>query len=166
MAILSMDLAYKSYHDIGVVSMREEQGEPLRAAQPFAHRILAAIAIPNLMGARRRANFARVANDTKTAVTQSMACALDNNVYPGAAFVRTLREKGFASVPDNDPWNRAYASAAPLTTGAVPSEGDDVYVFSTGPAGTGAYNPPYTGASLAADAEGGFSSAYGSFSGS
>ncbi len=45
--------------------------------------ILAAIAIPNLVGAQRRAKYSRTAGDTKTVVTQSMVYIFDNNCAPG-----------------------------------------------------------------------------------
>ncbi len=44
--------------------------------------ILAAIAIPNLLSAQRRAKYSRAAADTKTATTQMIVYANDKNVYP------------------------------------------------------------------------------------
>ncbi len=44
--------------------------------------ILAAIAIPNLVAAQRRAKYSRTAGDTKTIVTQSMVYINDNNCAP------------------------------------------------------------------------------------
>ena len=44
--------------------------------------ILAAIAIPNLVAAQRRAKYSRTAGDTKTVVTQSMVYINDNNCAP------------------------------------------------------------------------------------
>jgi prepilin-type N-terminal cleavage/methylation domain-containing protein len=44
--------------------------------------ILAAIAIPNLVAAQRRARYSRTAGDTKTIVTQSMVYINDNNCAP------------------------------------------------------------------------------------
>ncbi len=46
--------------------------------------ILAAIAIPNLVAAQRRAKYSRTAGDTKTVVTQSMVYINDNNCAPAA----------------------------------------------------------------------------------
>ncbi len=46
--------------------------------------ILAAIAIPNLVAAQRRAKYSRTAGDTKTIVTQSMVYINDNNCAPVA----------------------------------------------------------------------------------
>ncbi len=48
--------------------------------------ILAAIAIPNLITAQRRARYSRAAGDTKTIITQAMVLTSDNNaVAEGAA---------------------------------------------------------------------------------
>ncbi|HYL81300.1 MAG TPA: prepilin-type N-terminal cleavage/methylation domain-containing protein [Candidatus Acidoferrum sp.] len=68
--------------------------------------ILAAIAIPNLMSAQRRSRYSRSAADTKTAVTQAVVYQNDRSTYPGS--LATLRTQGYANVPDNDPFNRAY----------------------------------------------------------
>ncbi len=45
--------------------------------------ILAAIAIPNLLSAQRRARYSRAASDTKTAVTQGIVYANDHEPEPG-----------------------------------------------------------------------------------
>jgi len=128
--------------------------------------ILAAIAIPNLMSAQRKSKYSRAASDTKTAVTQAIVYANDVNSYPGASFMQTLRNSGYANISDNDPWGNAYQGNGPITTTSSPSQGDDLAVYSKGPAGTGTYTPPYTGASLGTNKEVGYSSVYGSFSGS
>ncbi len=47
--------------------------------------ILAAIAIPNLLQAQRRAKNSRSATDTKQIVTQAQLYINDNNALPGAA---------------------------------------------------------------------------------
>ncbi len=44
--------------------------------------ILAAIAIPNLVAAQRRAKYSRTAGDTKTIVTQALVYINDNNCAP------------------------------------------------------------------------------------
>ncbi len=55
--------------------------------------ILAAIAIPNLITAQRRARYSRAAGDTKSVITQSMVLTSDNNqvatVACGAATMPT-----------------------------------------------------------------------------
>ncbi len=45
--------------------------------------ILAAIAIPNLITAQRRARYSRSAGDTKSILTQAMVLTSDNNVLAG-----------------------------------------------------------------------------------
>jgi prepilin-type N-terminal cleavage/methylation domain-containing protein len=126
--------------------------------------ILAAIAIPNLMSAQRKSKYSRSASDTKTAVTQAIVYGNDKNVYPASLAV--LRNNGYANVSDNDPWNTPYV-AAPLMTGAsIPGQTDDIYIYSKGAGVAGTYSPPYTGAALASGVEVGYSSVYGSFSGS
>ncbi len=89
--------------------------------------ILAAIAIPNLLNAQRRARYSRASADTKTASTQMIVYANDKNVYPASLDV--LRTAGYANVPDNDPWGNGYS---PSITSGVPTTGDDVWVCSKG----------------------------------
>jgi len=128
--------------------------------------ILAAIAIPNLMSAQRRSRYSRSATDTKTAVTQAIVYANDNNKYPGATPMATLRNSGYANIADNDPWNNSYQFVT-INTANPPAQGDDVVVWSKGPAFTASYTPPYTGAPLGGgNREVGYSSVYGSFQGS
>ncbi len=127
--------------------------------------ILAAIAIPNLMSAQRRSRYSRSATDTKTGVTQAIVYANDKNAYPGAGPLTVLRNSGYANISTNDPWGTAYETPGVIAGGTAPAQTDDVVVFSKGPATTGAYSPPYTGAALAVNAEVGYSSVYGSFQG-
>ena len=127
--------------------------------------ILAAIAIPNLMSAQRRSRYSRTATDTKTAVTQAIVYANDKNVYPGAAPLATLRNSGYANISNKDPWQVDY-NFVTVNTNNPPAQGDDIVVWSFGPAGVGtAYTPPYTGAQLPDNREVGYSSVYGSFQG-
>ncbi len=96
--------------------------------------ILAAIAIPNLLSARRRANYSRAASDTKTAVTQGVVYQNDYGFSPGS--LSNLRVAGYANVPDNDPWANPYVTSLGFqdTTPPVP---DQIHVCSQGPTGTG-----------------------------
>jgi len=80
--------------------------------------ILAAIAIPNLLSARRRANYSRSASDTKTAVTQSIVYQNDYARYPGT--LSTLRTTGYANVQDNDPWSLAYVVSSLFADTGIP----------------------------------------------
>jgi len=70
--------------------------------------ILAAIAIPNLLNAQRRAKISRAAADTKTIVTQTQLFYNDKNAFPttlgagvtglqGAGYVSAVRDP-FAAV--------------------------------------------------------------------
>jgi type II secretory pathway pseudopilin PulG len=79
--------------------------------------VLAAIAIPNLLMAPRGARDSRIAGDTKHTVT---------------------------ALSDKDLWGNEWVLSPVLTRGGIPREGDNVYVFSTGPEGTGVYPEPFT----------------------
>ncbi len=125
--------------------------------------ILAAIAIPNLLSAQRRAKYSRAAGDTRQAAAQSVVYSSDKNQYPGTLTV--LRNSGYGNVSDNDPWAKAYVLSPALTGGAAPGTNDDVYVYSKGASATGTFPNPFvtdTGNSGSV----GYSSIYGSWSGS
>ncbi len=72
--------------------------------------------------------------------------AKDKGVYPTS--ITVLREEGYWNRqdrdPDKDPWGNNYVLSPVLTRGGIPREGDNVYVFSTGPKGTGVYPEPFT----------------------
>ena len=104
--------------------------------------VLASIAIPNLMMSARWARDSRIAGDTERAVTQAVVYAKDKGMYPTS--LKVLREAGYAKVPDKDPWGNDYVLSPVLTRGGIPREGDNVYVFSTGPEDTGVYPEPFT----------------------
>lgn len=61
--------------------------------------LLAPIAIPNLLSARRRARYSRAASDTKTATTQGIVYSNDRALNPGT--VTTLRHESYANVTSN-----------------------------------------------------------------
>jgi len=92
--------------------------------------ILAAIAIPNLLSARRRANYARSASDTKTAVTQAIVYQNDYAVYPGS--LSKLRTDGYANVTDKDPWQNLYSTTALFQTSTLPLPSGQVNICSMG----------------------------------
>jgi prepilin-type N-terminal cleavage/methylation domain-containing protein len=135
--------------------------------------ILAAIAIPNLLSARRRANYSRAASDTKTAVTQGIVYQNDYAVYPGD--LNNLRQMGYASVPNNDPWTNAYVVSTGYGDSQLPLNGNQVHVCSVGASGGNAGNAaddcvagdwnvtPVTGQT---DGGVGYSATYGSWMGS
>ncbi len=89
------------------------------------------------MPAQRRARYSRAAGDTKTAVTQTIVYAKDHGVYPTS--LEVLVEEGYAALSDKDPWGNDYVLSPVLTEGRTPTEGDNVYVYSRGPKGTGVY---------------------------
>lgn len=82
------------------------------------------------------------ASDAKTAVTQGLVYTADTGAYPPS--IRVLREKGYANLRDTDPWGNPWMLAPVLTEGRKPQPGDDVYVYSKGPCGTGTYQPGQT----------------------
>ena len=135
--------------------------------------ILAAIAIPNLLSAQRRAKYSRSAADTKTATTQMIVYANDKNLYPASLDV--LRTAGYANVPNNDPWGIAYLLFD--STGTIVPSNQDVWVCSHGatPGVGGAVDCPAQNA-LSGDATRipssgsggsvGYSAMYGAWSGS
>jgi type II secretory pathway pseudopilin PulG len=104
--------------------------------------VLAAIAIPNLLMAPRGARDSRIAGDTKHTVTQAIVYAKDKGVYPTS--ITVLREGGYTALSDKDLWGNEWVLSPVLTRGGIPREGDNVYVFSTGPEGTGVYPEPFT----------------------
>jgi type II secretory pathway pseudopilin PulG len=127
--------------------------------------MLAAIVIPNLglMSARPGAKVSRAVLDAKVTVTQAILYGRDKGAYPTSLGV--LRDFGYAGVFETDPWNNPYVLAPVLTSGATPRDGDDVYIYSKGPKGTGTYPRPFT-EQTGKDGSSGYSSLYGSWSGS
>ena len=96
--------------------------------------ILAAIAIPNLLSARRRAQYSRAASDTKTSTTQAIVYQNDYAVYPGN--VGTLRTTGYANVTDNDPWGTPWVTTLLFQDTSIPVTASmEVHVCGEGPAG-------------------------------
>ena len=94
--------------------------------------ILAAIAVPNLVGARRKAQYSRAATDTKTAVTQAIVYQNDFSVYPGT--VGALRTTGYANVTDLDPWGTPWVTTALFQDTTIPAnDSAEVHVCSEGP---------------------------------
>jgi prepilin-type N-terminal cleavage/methylation domain-containing protein len=81
--------------------------------------ILAAIAIPNLLNAQRRAKISRAAADTKTIVTQTQLFYNDKNLYPSGLVTGStatgLRDAGYISAAV-DPFSTAAPAANYLYT--------------------------------------------------
>lgn len=130
--------------------------------------ILAAIAIPNVLSARRRANYARAATDTKQAVTQAVIYVNDNGVYPGD--VATLRTEGYVSIDNQDPWGVNWvASPAFRDTEAPVNTSGEVHLCSEGPTGSSAdcTDQEFEAPPQSTPAGGvGYSTTYGSWMGS
>jgi prepilin-type N-terminal cleavage/methylation domain-containing protein len=135
--------------------------------------ILAAIAIPNLLSARRRANYSRAASDTKTAVTQAIVYQNDYAIYPGT--LSKLRTDGYANVQDADPWKTTYGTTALFRTTSLPLPSGQVNICSMG-AAPAAPGDAYCGSPNAPDLGGtptqaitdgsvGYSATYGSWAG-
>ncbi len=103
--------------------------------------ILAAIAIPNLITAQRRARYSRAAGDTRTIVTQAQVLTSDNNATPVAAAPLGL---GLAMpsalwdglAPNATRYmalvNDAWAQGIPCATSAAPPV-EACYAFNEGP---------------------------------
>ncbi|MEE9138200.1 MAG: hypothetical protein V3V07_06605 [candidate division NC10 bacterium] len=102
------------------------------------------IFIPNLQTASRRSRRSIAASDAKIAVTEAIVYASDNGVYPTSIKVLREGEIVYCPCPDKDPWGNDYVLPPVLTEGRTPREGDNVYVYSRGPKGTGVYPQPFT----------------------
>ncbi|MFH0871777.1 MAG: prepilin-type N-terminal cleavage/methylation domain-containing protein [bacterium] len=101
--------------------------------------ILAAIAIPNLLNAQRRAKISRAAADTKTIVTQTQLFFNDMNAFP--AGLVGLQAGGYVS-SITDPFhtgnNYLYElNAAPVVAATTTANmTDDIRAWSEGPDST------------------------------
>jgi prepilin-type N-terminal cleavage/methylation domain-containing protein len=124
--------------------------------------ILAAIAIPNLLEAQRRSRYSRAASDTKTAASQTVIYAGDHGKYPASLAV--LRNGGYATVGNSDPWSQDYVLSPLLDGSTVPAVSDDLYIFSKGAGKAGTYPDPFT-SDTGLGGSVGFSSVYGSWTG-
>ncbi len=118
------------------------------------------IFIPNLQHASRRSRHSRAANDAKTAAIQTIVYASDNGVYPTSIKVMREGEIVYCACPYKDPWGNDWVLSPVLTEGRTPREGDNVYVFSRGPKGTGEYPRPFT-SDTGPDGSVGYSSVHG-----
>ena len=125
--------------------------------------LLAAIAIPNLLSAHRKARYSRAAADSKTLTTQAIVYGNDKSTYPTS--IAALRAGGYANIADNDPWAIAYQLSPSLLSGSKTGSSDDVYLYSKGASAAGVYPVPF----ISATGDGGsvgYSSVYGSWTGS
>jgi prepilin-type N-terminal cleavage/methylation domain-containing protein len=94
--------------------------------------ILAAIALPNLQNARRKAQYSRAASDVKTVIAQTAVYQNDHGVFPGT--ITNLRSTGYANVPDLDPWGTAWVTTTLFQDTTPPlSASSELHVCSEGP---------------------------------
>ncbi len=118
------------------------------------------IFIPNFLTANRRSRRSIAASDAKTAVNRAIVYASDNGVYPTSIKVLREGEIVYCACPYTDRWGNDYVLSPVLTQGSEPKEGDNVYVFSRGPKGTGVYPRPFT-SDTGPDGSVGYSSVHG-----
>jgi hypothetical protein len=99
------------------------------------------IALERILQAKNSARIAveQAMNYAKGQGFHPTSLATDRGVYPTSLAV--LRRSGYANIPDADPWGRLFVLAPVLSEGRRPQAGDDVYVYSKGPCGTGTYEP-------------------------
>jgi general secretion pathway protein G len=124
--------------------------------------ILAAIAIPNILDAQRRARYSKAASETKTATSNAILYGLDKGKYPPSMVA--LRDSGYPNVDPIDPWGENYQLAPLLAAQSVIGVADDVYIFSKGSSKAGTFPAPFVtdtgpGGSV------GYSSVYGAWIG-
>lgn len=124
--------------------------------------LLATIAIPNVMKASRKAKYSRAAADSKTATSAALTYVFDKDVYPNS--LALLRSNGYGGVGDLDPWNNPYQLSPTMLGGCPALAGQEVYIFSKGSSGTGAYPNPFV-ALTGLGGSVGYSSIYGSWTG-
>lgn len=125
--------------------------------------LLASIAIPNLLSAHRKANYSRAATDSKTLVAEAILYGNDHGVYPTS--VAVMRDGGYTTIDDVDPWSAPWQLSSALTSGAPAGQTDDVCIYSRGATASGIVPVPFVphtgeGGSV------GYSSVYGSWTGS
>jgi type II secretory pathway pseudopilin PulG len=106
--------------------------------------VLLVVAIPNLLQASRPTKHDRAASDTVDAVRQAMVYASDNGLYPTSIKALVEGEVVYCACTDKDPWGNDYVLSPVLIEGRTPRRGDNVYVYSRGPKGTGVYPQPFT----------------------
>jgi hypothetical protein len=134
--------------------------------------LIALIILMNLLptpadasGSMRRSKNSRAVADAKTAVRQAIVYANDKGRYPTS--IKVLREEGYANLDDRDPWVNDWVLSPLLTQGSKPKQGDDVYVYSKGPEGTGTYPTPeqFKSGRFERDGSAGYSSLHGEWKG-
>jgi prepilin-type N-terminal cleavage/methylation domain-containing protein len=132
--------------------------------------ILVSIAIPMLQSAQMRARYTRAGANARVVVTQAIAFAIANGVYPRG--IVELRNSGYVSLPDQDPWNVDYQVCGALVNGGTLDSQGDIWACSLGPIHLGNCPDPTGSAIDVAGFPGtgmngsvGFSSVYGPWTG-
>jgi prepilin-type N-terminal cleavage/methylation domain-containing protein len=124
--------------------------------------ILAAIAIPNILDAQRRARYSKAASETKTATANAILYGLDKGRYPSS--MALLRDSGYPNVDPTDPWGMPYQLSPLLVAQQTIGVADDVYIFSQGSSKSGTYPDPFVG-DTGPGGSVGYSSVYGAWTG-
>ena len=104
--------------------------------------ILAAIAIPNLLSAQRRAKISKTLADTKTAVTQTQLWNNDLNTYPPDIATLQLGTPTVYMSRTTDP----FSSASPPNNYGYAASANNIWALGVGPnsasGGTAPTTPP------------------------
>ncbi len=124
--------------------------------------ILAALAIPTILQAQRRARYARAASETKAAVTQALLHGSDKGSYPVS--LAALRDAGYPNITDLDPWDVSYQLSPVMIAHQSPGVADDLYIYSKGAGRVDTYPNPFV-IDTGIDGSTGYSSVYGAWSG-
>ncbi len=132
--------------------------------------VLLMIAIPMTQTALLRARYTRAGANARVVVAQAIAFSVTNGSFPHG--IAELRNTGFVSIPDRDPWNTDYQLCTILETGAPGETQADIWVCSVGPVRVGNCPDPAQSAieipgfpSTGMNGSVGFSSVYGPWTG-
>jgi len=102
--------------------------------------ILAAIAIPNLLTAQKKAKISRSLADTKTAVTQTQLWNNDKNAYPLDITELQSATSGVYMSQTKDP----FSTATPPNNYGYAASANNIWALSVGPNSTAGGTAPTT----------------------
>jgi len=125
--------------------------------------ILTAIAIPNVLSAQKRSQYAQAAADTKTATTQAIVYSNERNQNPGT--IAALHNAGYTNIKDTDPWGQPWVYSPAFADTASPATQGEMGVCSRGPENTGDCTFPQINPETGPNGSVGYSSIYGTFQG-
>lgn len=115
--------------------------------------------------AARYARYHRAEREARGLVRTVETYGREKDFYPQG--IQVLREQGYAlgGIGDKDPWGNDWVFSPAVLNGAryTPKQGD-IYVYSRGPKGTGAYPEPFT-EDTGPDGSVGYSSVHGAWRG-